>query len=117
MTNNQWQPCRFVEYDESLGDPRYAIIFDQFEETRSVLEDEGFMAGGYTWHGIIEYMIRIKYPQYYNEISYDPESSMFCARSSNLDALNCIVQCIRSAIAEPDTLRNAIDNADSSIIE
>ena len=42
---------------------------------------------------------------------------MFCARSSNLEALKCVAQCIRTAVADPAALQAALDNADQSIIE
>lgn len=115
--SQDWKPCRFIDYEKKLGDPRYGVVFDQFQTTSSVLEDMGYMGGGYTWHGIIESMIRTRYPHYSKDISYDPESSLFCANSSNLDALQCVADCIRRALSDTAVLEEAIRNANPKIIE
>jgi hypothetical protein len=62
-------------------------------------------------------MIREQYPTMNNELDYDPESSMFCVRSSNLDALKIVYECIRDAISDEKVLQAAIDKADPSIME
>ena len=112
-----WTPCRHIDYGEDLGDPRYGVMFDDFDSTQETLVAAGFMGGGYTWRGIVESMIRRSHAGFVNDISYDPEGSMFCARSSNLDALKCVAECIRSAVADSSILQSALDNADKSIIE
>ncbi len=116
MTDD-WTPCRHIDYGAKRGDPRYGVMFDKFDQTQEVLEAKGFMGDGCTWHGIVEAMIRTKHAEFAAQISYDPESSMFCARSSNLDALRCVVASIREALADPNVLKEAIRNADKSIIE
>lgn len=114
---DDWSPCRHIDYGEELGDPRYGVMFDDFKGTQEALEAKGLMGGGYTWHGIVEAMIRMKYPEFAEQIGYDPESSMFCARSSNLAALRCVAVCIREAVTDASMLEEAIRNADDSIIE
>ena len=59
----------------------------------------------------------LHYTEYVDAIDYDPEGSMFCARSSDLDALRCVAACIRKAKADPQVLADAIQNADPSVIE
>lgn len=115
--SDDWIPCRHIDYGEDMGDPRYGIMFDDFETTQEALEEQGFEGGGYTWHGIVEALIRTKHPNFISDISYDPEGSMFCARSSNLGALQCVANCIRNAITDPSVLEYALENADDSIIE
>ena len=114
---DDWGPCRHIDYGEAMGDPRYGIMFDEFGQTQEVLEAKGLMGGGYTWHGIVEAMIRTKHPEFAADISYDPEGSMFCARSSNLVALRCVAASIREALTDPIVLEEAIRNADKSIME
>lgn len=115
--SDDWNPCRHIDYGEDMGDPRYGVMYDDFEATQEVLESKGFAGGGYTWHGIVEAMIRTQHSQFAADITYDPEGSMFCARSSNLDALRCIADCIRNAVVDAAMLEQAIANADDSIIE
>lgn len=114
---DEWSPCRYIDYGEDLGDPRYGVMFDDFGSTEATLEAAGFMGGGCTWHGIVEAMIRTSHSNLIGDISYDPEGSMFCARSSNLEALKCVAQCIRSAVTDSTVMQTALDNADKSIIE
>src|SRR5580698_4748474 len=95
-----WAPCRLIDHGKEIGDPRYTVLFDKFAHTQEALEERGLMGGGYTWPGFVEAMIRTKHANFAAEISYDPEGSMLCARSSNLDALRCVAACIREALAD-----------------
>ncbi|MEZ4861377.1 MAG: Imm51 family immunity protein [Caldilineaceae bacterium] len=119
MTNSEdaWTPCHYIDYGEEMGGPRFGVLFDDFGDTQEFLEAQDFMGGGYTWHGIVEALMRMYHAEYVDAIDYDPEGSMFCARSSNLDALRCVAACIRKAKADPRVLEDAIQNADPSIIE
>ena len=92
-------------------------MFDDFDSTQESLESKGYMGGGYTWYGIVESMIRMQHSHFASDIAYDPEGSLFCARSSNLDAIRCIADCIRKATTDAQILDQAIANADESIIE
>ena len=116
-----WIPCRFIDYREFLDEAdivfRFGLLFDAFDTTQALLESQGFMGGGYTWHGIVESMIRKKDPALNAELNYDPEGSMFCVRSSNQHALRTVLECIRNALADPEILQDAIDSADPSLIE
>jgi hypothetical protein len=119
--SEDWTPCRFIDYREFLEEEdivsRFGLIFDEFDSTQEFLQSQGLMCGGYTWHGIVESMIRKKDAALKAELNYDPEGSMFCVRSSSQNALRTVLECIRSALADPGVLQDAIDSADPSIIE
>ena len=119
--SEDWTPCRFIDYREFLNqediDSRFGLIFDEFDSTQQFLESQGLMGGGYTWHAIVESMIRKKDAALTADLNYDPEGSMFCVRSSSQNALRTVLECIRSALADPEVLQDAIDCADPSIIE
>ena len=119
--SEDWTPCHFIDYREFLDEKdivsRFGLMFDEFGPTQQFLESQGFMGGGYTWHGIVESMIRKKDAALNAELNYDPEGSMFCVRSSSQHALRIVLECIRSALADPEVLQDAIDSADPSIIE
>lgn len=40
---DEWSPCRYIDYGEDLGDPRYGVMFDDFSSTKATLEAAGFM--------------------------------------------------------------------------
>ena len=119
--SEDWTPCRFIDYREFLEEEdivsRFGLMFDEFGPTQQFLESQGFMGGGYTWHGIVESMIRKKDAALNAELNYDPEGSMFCVRSSNQNALRTVLECIRDALADSEVLQDAIDSADPSLIE
>lgn len=119
--SEDWSPCRFIDYSEFLDEEdivcRYGLMFDDFQPTHGYLESRGFMGGGYTWHGIVESMIRKETPELNAELDYNPEGSQFCVRSSNKDALRTALKCIRRALADSDVLEDAVNAADKSIIE
>jgi hypothetical protein len=119
--SEDWTPCGFIDYREFLEEEdivvRFGLLFDEFGSTQQFLESQGFMGGGYTWHGIVESMIRKKDAALHAELHYDPEGSMFCVRSSNQNALRTVLDCIRAALADSEVLQGAIDSADPSLIE
>ena len=121
VTSEDWTPCRFIDYREFLDEvdivSRFGLMFDEFDSTQQFLESQGLMGGGYTWHGIVESMIRKKDAALNAELNYDPEGSTFCVRSSNQNALRIVLECIRNALADSDVLQDAIDSADPSITE
>jgi hypothetical protein len=110
---SDWEPCRFIDYEDgTLG-----LLFDDFGPTESYLEERGFMAGGYTWHGIVEALVRVNYPDLVADLEYAPEGSMLAVRSANKQALKRVADLIRQAQQNQQVLRQGIDNADPSIIE
>ena len=50
-------------------------------------EDEGFEGNGYDWASLALIFLEEKMPELSESIDFDPEGSMFCAFSSNVDAL------------------------------
>jgi hypothetical protein len=119
--SEDWTPCRFIDYREFLDEadtgPRFGLLFDEFGPTQEFLQSQGLMGGGYTWHAIVEAMIRKKDAALNAELDYDPEGSMFCVRSSNQNALRIVLEYIRTALADWDVLQDAINSADPSLIE
>lgn len=112
-TMSDENPCRMIDY----GDGRFGVIFDDFGPTQDLLEEKEFEGGGYTWHGIVEALVRLYHPDLAKELEFDPESSMFVARSANEQALHQVAELIQRAQNDPEVLQQAIDNADPSIIE
>ncbi|WP_291725969.1 immunity 51 family protein [Bernardetia sp.] len=53
-------------------------------ETRA---DEGFEGGGYDWASLARVFLEEKQPEWTEVIRFDPEGSMYCAYSSDKEAL------------------------------
>lgn len=114
---NEWTPCVLIDYGEDWDGPRYGLIFDEFGDSQDFLEEQGYMAGGYTWHAIVESLMRTDHKKHSKLIEYHPEGSTFVARSFDKGALKVVLQCIKSAIEDESVLRKALDNADQEILE
>jgi hypothetical protein len=57
-------------------------------ETR---EDEGFEGNGYDWSSLAQVFLQEQKPEFIDVVRFDPESSMFCAYSSDIAALKTFI--------------------------
>lgn len=114
MSEDPFVPCRFHDHDGS-----YSLTFDDFSANAAdtVFEEAGFDGGGYGWEGVVRALVKLRAPTLKKKLSYDPEASMFCAVSTDRDALVQVAELIRTAVADPALLREAIANADPDIME
>jgi hypothetical protein len=111
--SDDFAPCRLVEH----ADGTLSLLFDEFDATAATFEEMGQEAGGYGWHGVVEALVRMKAPRLAKKLSYDPEASMFAAVSKDRRALATVAGLIRTAIADPQLLRTAIENADPELMD
>ena len=110
---SKWEPCQFIDYE----DGRYGLLFEDFGPTQEYLEEREFMGGGYTWHGIVDGLVRTRAPEIAEDLEFDPESSLFVVRSTRREALATVADLIRAAQADEKVLQEGLDNADESILE
>lgn len=110
--NYDWSPCKIVDFGDS-----YSLLFSKFEKSDEFLVGKGFHGGGYTWHGIVDALIRLHAPETASKLAYDPEGSMFVVRSADLEAMKMVQQWIRKADGNQEVLQQAIDAANPDIIE
>jgi hypothetical protein len=89
-----WKPCRYIDYRDGC----HGIMFYG-------------KGGGYNWHAAVEYLVRTRRPEIAEAIHYDPESSMFVARSENIEALLQVAQLIREAASDPQLFKEALAKA------
>ena len=111
--NDDFAPCQLVEHEDGTG----SLLSSDFDATAAVFEEMGQEGGGYGWHGVVEALVRMKAPRIAKKVSYDPEASMFVAVSKDRRALGTVAGLIRGAIADPQLLREAIENADPELME
>jgi hypothetical protein len=109
---DEFSPSRLVTHDDY-----YSLCFDEFNSTYDLLEARELQGGGYTWHAIVDALVRTRAPQIAHVVKYDPEGSMFVAYGSDLEALKTVAGLIRSALENEAVLLEALEAADPDLLE
>ena len=66
-------------------------------------EEEGFEGNGYDWTSLAKVFVTEKEPKFKKIVNFDPEGSMFCAYSSDLEKLQEFIISFKQ-VCENDTL-------------
>ena len=89
--NEKISPFNLLVYDEDPQNVRGSFIYypdgEYRQEVFDTREEEGFEGNGYDWESLALVFLEEKMPELSESIDFDPEGSMFCAYSSNIDAL------------------------------
>lgn len=109
-----WGACDFVEHPD---EPRYALTFDRFEKWESEFEEHGLSGGGRAWGGILQALLQVHEPEILPKLSFDCESSMFCVRSSEEEALDSVAAWIHRALADRTVFEEGLRTADKKTLE
>jgi hypothetical protein len=88
---SNWKPCRYIDYRDGC----HGIMYYG-------------KGGGYNWHAVVEYLVRSRHPDIADAISYDPESSMFVARSEDVNALSQVALLIKEVASDPRLFKEAL---------
>ncbi len=110
---DEFDPCFLVDQE----DGSYSLCFDRFELVGDALEARELQGGGYTWHAIVEALVRTHTPELEGAVNYDPEAGMFVAYGRSREVLKTVAALIRRAVNEPAWLLQALDNADPELLE
>lgn len=62
-------------------------VGDYKTEIFQTREEEGFEGNGYDWASLAKVFVEEKEPKFKKVVKFDPEGSMFCAYSSELETL------------------------------
>lgn len=90
----------------------YSLVYSDFPHVPA-MDARGVEGGGYTWHGLVLYLLQNQAPQYLDALSFDPEAGMFCAVSSNLDALRAVARML-AQLEDPAVLTRLVEIVDLS---
>ena len=104
------QPFFYVE-----GDTWASVCLNVSEYKDEIFQmraDEGFTGNGYDWASLAQVFLAEQRADLLDKIQFDPESSMFCAYSRNLEALEKLAELLFKASQESEFLRQAIEAAD-----
>ncbi|ASJ20507.1 immunity 51 family protein [Brachyspira hampsonii] len=106
----QIEPFFFVEHENTaslcLNVGEYKV--EIFEER----EDEGFEGGGYDWQSLAIVFLEERVPDLKGIIDFDSESSMFCAYSSNIEALKKFALLFKEACEDDKLIRDLFSRAE-----
>jgi hypothetical protein len=110
--SDEYAPSRLVTQDNG-----YSLCFDAFELSDDALEARGLEGGGYTWHAIVDSLVRLHAPEIVERVNCDPEAGMFVAYGDELEALRVVAGLIRRAIQDEALLLEAVAHADPDLLE
>lgn len=75
-------------------DDDYSLVYAEFPHCPA-FDELGIEGGGYTWHGLVEHVLREDAPRALRKVSFDPEGSLFCAVSADLSALRDVARALK----------------------
>lgn len=87
-------------------------VGDYKTEVFEAREEEGFEGNGYDWNSLAQVYLQEKVPHLAGELGFDPEGSMFCAYSKNLEALAEFARGFHSACEDDVLIRDLFSRAE-----
>lgn len=88
-------PFFWVEHEKSVS-----VCLNVGEYKTEIFEtrqEEGFEGNGYDWASLAQVFLEEKKPELTNIVKFDPEGSMFCAYSSDSEALKEFIVSFKEA--------------------
>lgn len=106
------KPFYWVEHEKSVS---VCLIVGEYKtEIFERREEEGFEGNGYDWGSLAKVFLEELQPELMEDVKFDPEAGMFCAYSSNIDALKTFIiefkeACENQTLIEDLFLRAELD--------
>ena len=114
--NEKISPFNLLIYDENPQNIRGSLIYypdgEYRQEVFDTREEEGFEGNGYDWASLALVFLEEKMPELSDAIDFDPEGSMFCAYSSNLDALARFAQGFKEFCDDIEAMKDLFSRAE-----
>ena len=82
------------------------------EELFKTREEEGFEGNGYDWASLAKIFIIEKEPKFKKVVKFDPEGSMFCAYSSELEILKEFIISFKKACENDKLILDLFSSAE-----
>ena len=109
-------PFTLLVFDKDPQKVRGSLIYQPDGEYRQEVfdtrEDEGVEGNGYDWASLALVFLEEKIPELSEAIDFDPEGSMFCAYSSNVDALARFALGLKEFCDDIDTMKDLFSRAE-----
>ena len=114
--NEKISPFNLLVYDEDPQNVRGSLIYypdgEYRQEVFDTREEEGFEGNGYDWASLALVFLEEKMPELSEAIDFDPEGSMFCVYSSNVDALARFAQGFKEFCDDIEAMKDLFSRAE-----
>ncbi|MEK4424955.1 immunity 51 family protein [Solibacillus sp. FSL K6-1523] len=88
LFNDKKKIAPFIWVDHEEGSASLCLDVGEYkQELFDMRADEGFEGGGYDWNSLAVVFLKEKMPELNGIVNLDSEASMFCAYSSDKEAL------------------------------
>ncbi|WP_340026423.1 Imm51 family immunity protein [Paenibacillus sp. FSL K6-1096] len=103
----------FIIVDQDNGGKSVILTAGSYKtEVFAEREDEGFEGGGYDWASLAAVFLEERMPELAQLIRFDPEADMFCAYSSDGDALVKFATAFKRACEDDELIRDLFSRAE-----
>lgn len=114
MDTNNFQelikPFFWVEHEKSVS---VCLNVGEYKtEIFQTREEEGFEGNGYDWGSLAIVFLEEYKPELMEVVKFDPEADMFCAYSSNPDALKSFIIAFKEACENETLIQDLFSRAE-----
>lgn len=114
MSNSDFKeiitPFFWSEHEDSAS--VCLTVGDYKNEVFKAREADGFEGTGYDWASLAKVFLAEKQPQFAGTVKFDPEGSMYCAYSSDKEALKQFAIAFKEAVEDEDLINDLFSRAE-----
>lgn len=104
------EPFFWVEHESTIS---VCLTVGEYKtEIFQSREDEGFEGNGYDWESLVRVFIDEQAPELSESIDFDSEGSMFCAYSSDKEALKKFILQFKEACENKKLIMDLFSHAE-----
>ncbi|MBZ4041188.1 immunity 51 family protein [Flavobacterium hibisci] len=104
------KPFFWVEYEKSVS---VCLNVGEYKtEIFQEREEEGFEGNGYDWASLAKVFLEERKSELMQNVKFDPEAGMFCAYSSNTDALKIFIIAFKEACENKILIQDLFSRAE-----
>lgn len=105
IDQTQFAPGTLVDH----GDGHFSLIYSAFPDFDDIFTRKGLQGGGYSWHGMVVHLLEEHAPEALDALDFDPEASMFCALSDDLEALKAVARMLKK-LEERSVVKDIVEH-------
>ncbi|WP_281322562.1 immunity 51 family protein [Flavobacterium aestivum] len=103
-------PFFWVEHEKSVS---VCLNVGEYKtEIFQAREEEGFEGNGYDWASLAHVFLEEQKPELIDVVKFDPEGSMFCAYSSDVEALKAFIISFKEACENEKLIQDLFSRAE-----
>jgi hypothetical protein len=103
-------PFFWVDHEKSVS---VCLNVGEYKtEIFQIREEEGFEGNGYDWASLAHVFLEEQKPELIDIVRFDPEGSMFCAYSSDAEALKSFIVSFKEACENENLIQDLFSRAE-----